>query len=385
MPPKPTILIVDDEERNIRLLKAMLMAKNYNLLEASHGEEALRIVSETPLDMILLDVMMPQMDGFEVCRRLKQDERTRKIPVIMVTALSEKQHRVKAMEVGADDFLSKPVDLTELTIRVKSLLRIKSSHDDLFQSYQVIAAKNAKLEELQKVKEGLTHMIIHDLRNPLTAISTYLQLAVMESSNSTQGQNPKISRCLHFCAELDRLIQNLLDINKMEEKRMQLQLENTDLETLINDVSDHFRADADERAIALSFFKEDQIPSVPIDNGLMQRVFANLLNNALRHTPKDGKIQITIDFAPDKKHLLVAVRDNGLGLPPEYHQKIFDKFEQVRLKSEKSVVGSSGLGLTFCKMAVEAHGGKIWVESEGEGKGCAFFVSIPIEAVPQNK
>ena len=382
MPQKPTLLIVDDEERNIRLLKAMLMAKNYNLLEASRGEEALRIVSETPPDMILLDVMMPRMDGFEVCRRLKQDEKNRKIPVIMITALSEKQHRVKAMEVGADDFLSKPVDLTELTVRVKSLLRIKSYHDELLNSYQEIAVKNEELGELQQMKEGLTHMIIHDLRNPLTAISTYLQLAVMESSNPTQSQHAKISRCLHFCAELDRLIQNLLDINKMEEKRMQLQLEKTNLETLINDVSDHFRADAEERAISLGFFKEDQIPSVPIDPGLMKRVFANLLNNALRHTPKDGKIQITVDFAPDKKHILTAVRDNGLGLPPEYHQKIFDKFEQVRLKNEKSVVGSSGLGLTFCKMAVEAHGGKIWIESEGEGKGCTFFVSIPIEPIP---
>ena len=100
---------------------------------------------------------------------------------------------------------------------------------------------------------------------------------------------------------------------------------------------------------------------------------------------KTGKIQITIDFAPDKKHLLVAVRDNGLGLPPEYHQKIFDKFEQVRLKSEKSVVGSSGLGLTFCKMAVEAHGGKIWVESEGEGKGCTFLFPFRLNRSPQNK
>ena len=379
---KPTLLIVDDEERNIRLLKAMLMAKNYHLLEASRGEEALRIVSATPPDMILLDVMMPQMDGFEVCRRLKGDEKTRKIPVILVTALSEKQHRVKAMEVGADDFLSKPVDLTELTVRVKSLLRIKSYHDELFNSYQEIAAKNEKLEELQKAKEGLTHMIIHDLRNPLTAISTYLQLALMEKKDLSEDQQLKMSRCSFFCSELDRLIQNLLDINKMEEKRMQLQLENANFETLINDVSDHFRADAEEKAISLGFFKEEQIPSIPIDIGLMKRVFANLLNNALRHTLKGGKIQITVDFTPDKKHILAAVRDNGIGLPPEYHQKIFDKFEQVRLKSEKNVVGSSGLGLTFCKMAVEAHGGKIWVESEGEGKGCTFLVSIPIEPVP---
>jgi len=277
MDKKPTLLIVDDEGRNIRLLKAMLMARNFDLLEATQGEEALRIVSETPPDLILLDVMMPRMDGFEVCRRLKQDEKTRDIPVIMVTALSEKQHRVKAMEVGADDFLSKPVDLTELTVRVKSLLRIKSYHDDLFNSYQEIAAKNEKLEESQKVKDGLTHMIIHDLRNPLTAISTYLQLAAMEKQDLTDSQQSKVSRCLYFCTELDRLIQNLLDISKMEEKKMQLQLEETNLETLINDVSDHFRADSEERSISLDFFKEEEIPSISLDKGLMKRVFANLL------------------------------------------------------------------------------------------------------------
>jgi len=165
---------------------------------------------------------------------------------------------------------------------------------------------------------------------------------------------------------------------EMEEKKMQLHLEEVNLEALINDVSDHFRADAEERAIGLGFFQEEPILSVPLDSGLMKRVFANLMNNALRHTPKGGKIEVQVSFAPGKKHILAAVRDNGRGLPPEYHQKIFDKFEQVRLKSEKSFVGSCGLGLTFCKMAVEAHGGKIWVESEGEGKGCTFWIEIPL-------
>ena len=380
MDKKPTLLIVDDEEQNIRLLKAMLMARNFVLLEATQGEEALRIVSATPPDMVLLDVMMPRMDGFEVCRRLKLDEKNRNIPVIMVTALSEKQHRVKAMEVGADDFLSKPVDHTELMVRVKSLLRIKSYHDELFKSYQEIAAKNEKLEELQKVKDGLSHMIIHDLRNPLTAISTYLQLAAMEKQDLTDSLQSKVDRCLYFCTELDQLIQNLLDINKMEEKEMQLQLEETNLETLINDVFDHFRADSEERSISLGFCKAEEIPSIPLDKGLMKRVFANLINNALRHTPQGGKIEMKVEFAPDKKHICAAVRDNGMGLPPEYHQKIFDKFGQVRMKNGKSVVGSSGLGLTFCKMAVEAHGGKIWVESEGEGKGCTFWIEIPVSA-----
>jgi signal transduction histidine kinase len=378
MDKKPRVLIVDDEERNIRLLKAMLTNRNFDLDEAGNGEQALRFVSGTPPDLILLDVMMPRLDGFEVCRRLKADEKTRMIPVILVTALSEKQHRLKALEVGADDFITKPVDFSELTVRVKSLLRIKSYHDQLFNSYREIADQNAKLDELQKVKEGLTQMIIHDLRNPLTAISAYLQVTLLERQGLADSQQDNLRRCLHFCGELERLIQNLLDINKMEEKRMPLHFEETDLESLVRDVSAHFLVDAEERAISLLVAKDEGVPAIPVDRELMKRVFANLLNNALRHTPKAGKIQVVIASSPDKENISARVQDTGVGLPPEYHKRIFDKFEQVRLKQEKSVVGSSGLGLTFCKLAVEAHGGKIWVESEGEGKGCTFWVRLPV-------
>jgi two-component system, sensor histidine kinase and response regulator len=377
MDKKPILLIVDDEERNIRLLKAMLMARNFDLREATQGEEALRIVSETSPDLILLDVMMPRMDGFEVCRRLKQDEKTKVIPIIMVTALAEKQHRLKALEVGADDFISKPVDHMELTVRVKSLLRIKSYQDELQNHLREIVSKNAKLEELEKTRDGLAHMIIHDLRNPLTAISTYTQLLMM-GEDASEDQKPKMERCLYYCKELDRMIQNLLDIGRMEEGKLTLQREVTDIRSLFDEVSDHFRIEGEERKISLEFCQDEIVPAVSIDRDLMKRVLANLLNNALRHTPKGGKIEISTVLSPNLEDLCIAVRDTGVGLPPEYHQKIFDKFEQVQLKSEKGVGGSSGLGLTFCKMAVEAHGGKIWVESEGTGKGCTFCVQIPV-------
>jgi putative two-component system response regulator len=194
MNPKPTLLIVDDEERNIRLLKALLAPQNYNLREAVNGEEALRRIAEDPPDMVLLDVMMPKINGFEVCRRLKQDEKTKTIPVILVTALSEKQHRVQALEAGADDFISKPVDQTELTVRVKSLLRIKSYQDEISDKLREIAAKNARLLELEKVRDGLSHMIVHDLRNPLTVISTYLQLSALDAENLSEPQQERVDR-----------------------------------------------------------------------------------------------------------------------------------------------------------------------------------------------
>ena len=135
---KPTIFIVDDEEKNIRLLKAMLMNENYLTSVALSGEQVLESIADIKPDLILLDVMMPGIDGFEVCRRLKSVDKTKVIPIVMVTALREKEHRIKAMESGADDFLSKPVDQIELLLRVKSLLRIKTYHDELFDRYREI-------------------------------------------------------------------------------------------------------------------------------------------------------------------------------------------------------------------------------------------------------
>ena len=374
----PTILIVDDEEKNVKLLKAMLMRQNYNLLGAHSGEEALRLVLDTSPDLFLLDVMMPGMDGFEVCQRLKQDEKTKMAPILMITALTEKENRVKAMEAGADDFLNKPVDQTELVVRVKSLLRIKSYHDELFKSYREIAEKNEKLRELEKAKDGLTHMIIHDLRNPLTAISAYLQLILMDKDNLSDGQREKMEKCLKFCRDLSHQIQSLLDINKMEEGKLVPQREVTNLPELIDGILEQFNPVAEERKISLSFSRQEEIPPIPIDRSLIKRVIANLLNNAIRHTPQGGTIQIAVNLVPEKGRLCLSVKDDGDGLAREYHQKIFDKFEQVKLKSEEGRVGSSGLGLTFCKMAVEAHGGKIWVESEGEGHGCTFRSLLPV-------
>ncbi len=377
MNPKPTLLIVDDEERNIRLLKALLAPQNYNLLQATHGEEALRRIAEEAPDMVLLDVMMPKINGFEVCRRLKQDEKTKTIPVILVTALSEKQHRVQALEAGADDFISKPVDQTELTVRVKSLLRIKSYQDEISDKLREIAAKNTRLLELEKVRDGLFHMIVHDLRNPLTAISTYLQLSAMDAENPSEPQQPRLHRCLFFCHELERMIQNLLDTSKMEEGKMQLNREAVDLSQMVEEVLERFTPTLEERKIALSFSGNGDIPKISLDRSILKRVISNLVDNAIRYTPKGGTIAVSLDLAPLEEALCLSIKDSGPGLPAEYHQKIFDKFEQVTLKKDGDRAGSSGLGLTFCKMAVEAHGGKIWVESEGLGKGCNFRVHLP--------
>ena len=375
---KKTVLIVDDEERNIKLLKAYLMTNQYEVVEASRGEEALKMVNDFNPDMVLLDVMMPGIDGFEVCKRLKQDDKTQMIPVIMVTALRGKEDRIRALEAGADDFLSKPVDRTELLVRVKSLLRIKSYHDQLLNSYKEIALKNEKLKELEGVRAGLTHMIIHDLNNPLAVILGNLEIIKLDNENLSETQIDMMEKCLNSCADTRQLIHSLLDVHRMEEGKLQPVKELTNVPEMLADLMEQFIARAKMNHIYLTFSNSGEIPSVMVDPNLIKRVIANLLSNAIRYTPEGEEIEVTTGFLAEKNSIAFSVKDNGNGLEPEYHQRIFDKFEQVELKKSGASVGIGGLGLTFCKMAVEAHGGEIWVESDGNAKGCTFKFMIPV-------
>lgn len=373
----PKILVVDDEERNVKLLKAILLTEHYNAFGVSSGQEALDAVSSFEPDLVMLDVMMPGMDGFEVCRRLKQDERTKAIPVIMVTALREQEHRVKAMEAGTDDFLSKPVDKTELLIRVKSLLRIKRYHDDLLHSYRELQEKNRRLQELEKAKEGLIHMIIHDLKNPLGAIKGIIDLAMMDREDFKEDQLRSLTRCVEYGEEMNRQIESLLTIHRMENSELTLEKSPTDMVSLVDELLAQFISKANTKRISLSCSHLDPIPRAEVDRGLIERVMANLFHNAIRHTPPGGSIGIRLEGASENGSLRISVQDNGDGLPPEYFEKVFDKFEQARLQREGISVGSSGLGLALCKMAVEAHGGRIWVESGGIGQGCTFQIELP--------
>ncbi|MDY7038297.1 MAG: HAMP domain-containing sensor histidine kinase, partial [Thermodesulfobacteriota bacterium] len=228
-----------------------------------------------------------------------------------------------------------------------------------------------------KIKQGLMHMIIHDLNNPLTAISGSLEILLMDIERTSERQYKRIEKCYAYCKDLNLLIQSLLDIHKMEEATLVLEKEETSMHVLLDEVLPQFTQKTASKNISLSFQISKDLPSVPIDQKLIKRVIANLLNNAIRHTPEGGHIKGTIHLLPEKRGVFLSIKDNGNGLEPENHRRIFDKFEQVKLKQAGVSLGSSGLGLAFCKMAVEAHEGKIWVESEGKDKGSTFCFVMP--------
>ncbi len=380
----PKILIVDDQPVNVKLLSGILASEDYSVIEAYNGKEALEVVQKEKPDLVLLDVMMPQIDGFEVCRQLKEDRSTRLIPVLMVTALQDKEHRFQAMESGADDFLTKPVDRIELLIRVKSLLRIKKYSDDLVKSYEILHKKNQQLREIEQAREGLMHMIIHDLRSPLTIISGNLDICLMKLGSNV-GLKPYIEKCQHYCSYLDEIIQSLLDVYKMEQGKLQLNKGKIDPWTLAIQARDQFLVQAEIKGVELKLDRLTSLPEVEMDQMLIGRVLSNLLDNAIRHTPENGIVRLTMEYRDQDSALYVRVIDSGEGLPEEYKDKIFDKFQQISLKKSDNPIGSCGLGLTFSKMAVELHGGRIWVESTAEKEGCTFAFRIPVEAEQQAK
>ena len=233
---KATILVVDDVPDNIMVLSDVL-ASDYEVLAATNGERALKIMeSDVPPDMVLLDVMMPGMNGFEVCRRIKGNEATSFIPVVMVTALSGVNDRVEAINAGADDFLTKPFEPIEVQARVRSLLRVKTQHDELQKGY-------SDLQKLEELRMNLTHMIIHDLRTPLTAIIGGLNLvydfADIEGNAAAEEMHEMASINSHRLLEM---INVLLDITKMESGEMKVVCTPVNVSEVVSEVDGSMRA-----------------------------------------------------------------------------------------------------------------------------------------------
>jgi two-component system, sensor histidine kinase and response regulator len=363
---KSRILVVDDEEPNLRLLSAMLASEGYELISATDGPKALEMTAKAKPDVVLLDVMMPGLSGFEVCRRLKADPDTAAIPVLLVTSLHQRENRLNGMMAGANDFVTKPIDQEDLLLRVRNAAYAKRLYDEIQSNYE-------KLKELERLRDNLTHMIVHDLRSPLSGISGYLQLlemAIKDAANPKAGEY--LVKSMNSLNVLMEMINSLLDINRMEEGKMPLTIRQCDVRNLPREALETLGASKNKCSVAIEC--GDDLPLVSCDPDIIRRVIANLLGNALKFTPDKG--QITVAAVVEGNTVRVSVRDNGRGIPPEYHGKIFEKFGQVEMRQENKMY-STGLGLTFCKLAVEAHGGKIGVISEPE-KGNTFWFTLAV-------
>lgn len=357
-----TVLVVDDDTPSVELVEAYLDPEGCRVLKAYDGEEALRSIRTDPPDLILLDVNMPRLDGRSVCRQLKADESTRFIPIVVISSLRDKSEKIRSLEAGADDVLSKPVDRLELVTRARSLVRMKVLHDDLEGSYQ-------KLKAAESAREFLLQMIVHDLKNPLTAVETNLELMAMKRMEDC-WQYLDMSR--HSCRVLYHMIQDLFEVSKMEEGALPLRTQSVQVRELIEACAREFEVSARLRSKEIALEIAPDLPPVRGDSELLFRVSFNLMANAVRYTGKGGRIRVRARM--EEGGLRVEVADEGAPIPDEYIGQIFDKY----VYRETGYHVGKGLRLTFCKMAVEAHGGRIWAE-RGAEKGNRFVFVLPVE------
>ena len=361
------ILVVDDQEPNRLLLKDLLEAQGHVVTEARDGPEALERVTAIAPDVVLLDVSMPGMDGFEVCRKLKADPRTAAIPVLLVTALAHREQRLEGIAAGANDYLTKPIDKTELILRVRNAMRMRRLHAELEDQL-------ARLKRLEELRDNLVHMIVHDLRSPLTAITAYFELIKLDAGDKLDAElGESVDEARRVAMEMSEMVSDLLDVSRLEAGAMPLEPAEADLGALAAEAVATSGAAA--HRVRLDFAPPPQPMRTVCDCGVIRRVIANLVANAIKFTPEGGEVQVRV--AADGDGVQVAVTDTGPGIPAEYHEKIFEKFGQVETAGRR-LHRSTGLGLTFCKLAVEAHGGGIGVDSV-VGKGSTFWFTLPPE------
>ena len=358
-PAESRVLVVEDEEKSRRLMRDLLEAHGYRVSQSVDGEEALRLIADTPPDVILLDVMMPKLDGFEVCRRLQADERTCPIPVLLVTALHDRADRLRGIAAGATDFITKPFDTAEVLLRVRNALRTKRLYN--------------QRGALLRMREELSDMIVHDIRNPLLAISLCAQRL------TTKGKPTAVARLaqtiLGQAQLLETFVSDLLTVSKMEQGEFKLQLTGEDLTELGRAALLNHRMIAEDKNIRLDITAPDVPCLANVDRNLFLRLLDNLLANAVKFAPADTCVSLTIRRADGSgTPCRITVEDEGPGIPLGYHETIFEKFGVVEMTGRD--LPQTGLGLAFCRMAAEAHGGRIFVEPR-QPQGSLFTVELP--------
>jgi len=369
---QPSVLMVDDTPANLELLSVMLKGRGYKVRAAVSGKLALQAARNDPPDLILLDISMPEMDGYEVCAKLKSEERLKDIPIIFLSALTETMDKVKAFGAGGVDYIIKPFQFEEVEARVEAHLELRRQKFLLQENYN-------RLRELEKKRDDLVNMIIHDLRTPLTIIAGYNELIAEDRKNILSGESAGyISENKKAVKQMIQIVSDVLDTSKMEEGQMKLKLGKCDLGGILEEAISGMESLLEGRKIR--FTPPVSPVLVRADGELVFRVIQNLLGNALKYTP-DGSGLIQLKLRPAGDRVRVIVSDNGPGIAPEHRQRIFEKFGQVGIREDHKRY-STGLGLTFCKLAVEAHGGSIGVDGEA-GKGSSFWFELPVNGPGQ--
>ena len=369
--PVPYILVVDDSAQNRMLAEAHLTAAGYEVGLAEDGSLALAAFTARTPDLVLLDILMPELDGIETCRAIRKLPGGADVPVVFLTALDDAGTYRAALASGADDFLSKPSSRVELLLRVRSLLRIKRMGTEIKASLATIASQRDALVRLQEQQALLSALVVHDLKNPLAGILANLEYVEGAAGLDSECREA-VADGLQSAQAMHRLIMTLLDIGRAEEGTLTLLPSDIDLVALVEQIRSDHRHHLAARDLSLAV--ELAVPRIFGDDDLLHRLLENLVDNAIKYTGRGTTITVR-SRRDDAGAVVVQVIDQGPGVPLEQRERIFEKYQ--RLESQGPLARTSrGLGLVFCRLAAEAHGGRIHVE-DAAPRGVAFCVTLP--------
>lgn len=362
------ILIVDDVVSNVLLLKILLSNEKFQVCTANNGTTCIEIAKKEHPDLILLDVMMPDISGFDTAVILKKDEETKEIPIIFLTALNTPADLVHGFKVGASDFLTKPFNKEELVMRVMQQISLVAAK-------RIIEQQNAELRATLSNRDKMYSVIAHDLRSPMASIRMVLNLVVASTSPELVG--PELYELLDKAnkesEDVHDLLDNLLKWTKSQTGRLNVVIQDLDLNDIIPGVVDIFEMIAQTKRIKLNLQMSDSPLVVTADNDMLKTVVRNFLSNAIKFSPEDSSIEIIM--TKEAEFAKVSVKDHGVGIAPERLGSIFHKGETTYGTGGEE---GSGLGLQLCQDFARKIGGDCMVESV-VGEGSTFSVLIPLK------
>jgi two-component system, sensor histidine kinase and response regulator len=362
-----TVLVVDDNHENVALARETLEDEGIHVSTAGNGSDAIAAFEKAPVDVVLLDVRMPVLDGIETSKRIRALPRGDEVAIVFVTAQRDVDTFDKALAAGGDDFITKPYRPAELVVRVHTALRLRRLASERGELYAQLKRQRDDLQRLELHKQQLVAFLVHDLKNPVNAIELHAQ-RILEHAAADARSRDAAAKIDDEARSLLRMITNLLDLGKAEEGRLVPARQHLDARAL----ADRAVADLSVRAgtSEVTLVTDVQAATVHADADLLQRVLANLVENAIRHAPEGSQVRLSV--APAAGGVELAVADAGPGIPADQHEQVFERFVSGGGATTRT---NRGLGLAFSKLAVEAHGGRIWIEDAHPG--AVFHVFLP--------
>jgi two-component system sensor histidine kinase/response regulator len=363
---KDTILIVDDNKKNLQVLGNVLHEEGYKIAVAEDGYQAVKLAEKIVPGLILLDVMMPGIDGFEVCMSLKSKKELKNIPVIFLTAKSETTDIIEGFKRGGVDYITKPFKKEELLARI-------NTHMELANARRLLKKRAEDLNAANAAKDKLFSIIAHDLRHPLADLKTLLELLLFDYDRFTKEDIIKCFKEIRDSTdETYNLLQNLLQWSRKEMKSLSCEPESFNLDDVVYSIIKLFKQSTGKKNISITYNKGRGL-KVFADRNMIEAVLRNLVNNAIKFSYKDSNI--IISAKREKDMVEVQVKDFGHGIKKEHQEALLTESIAISTRGTNNEKGT-GVGLNLCRDFISQNKGRLWYESE-EGKGSSFYFTVP--------